>query len=160
MLDRSELTDTYRRFGPTALRRARRMLGNDADAREVVQDVFLSLFETPGQYAGTSSLTTFLYAATTNACLTRLRNQRARARLREEHELALLPTDDRLSQEQELLLRSTLQKMPGELASVAVYHFMDGLTHDEIAELVGCSRRHVGNQLLRAQRWLEEGSSS
>jgi transcriptional antiterminator len=36
---------------------------------------------------------------------------------------------------------------------------MDGLTQDEIAEVMGCSRRHIGNQLLRVQRWAEEGAS-
>lgn len=160
MLDQAELSAMYRRHGPMVFRRARKLLGSEADAGEVVQDVFLSLFERPAQFGGASSLTTFLYAATTHACLSRLRNQRGRARLRSERAEELVPGDpEQLSQEQQLLLRSTLQRMPTDLAHVAVYHFMDGLTQGEIAEVMGCSRRHVGNQLLRVQRWAEERAS-
>ena len=97
------------------LRRACKVLGNEADAREVVQDLLLSLFEKPAQFSGASSMTTFLYAATTNACLTRPRNQRGRERLRLANQDVLTLSNTSLSQEQLLLLRSTLQKMPEEL---------------------------------------------
>ena len=115
MLEPSQMTDTYRRFGPMVLRRACKVLGNEADAREVVQDLLLSLFEKPAQFSGASSMTTFLYAATTNACLTRPRNQRGRERLRLANQDVLTLSNTSLSQEQLLLLRSTLQKMPEEL---------------------------------------------
>ncbi|HYP87242.1 MAG TPA: sigma-70 family RNA polymerase sigma factor [Polyangiaceae bacterium] len=155
-MDQAELAQLYRRHGPMVFRRARQILGNEADAGEVVQDVFLSLFEKPAQFAGASSLTTFLYSATTHACLNRLRNQRGRAKLNRAREAELAPGDtEPLTQEQLLMLQTTLRNMPPELAHVAVYHFMDGLTQDEIAEVMSCSRRHVGNQLARALRWVE-----
>jgi RNA polymerase sigma factor (sigma-70 family) len=161
MLDPVELTAIYRRHGPMVFRRARQILGSESDAGEVVQDMFLSLFEKPAQFAGASSLTTFLYSATTHACLNRLRNQRSRARLREERGAELARDDEQpLTQDQLLLLQATLKSMPSELAHVAVYHFMDGLTQDEIAEVMGCSRRHIGNQLVRVQRWAEEREST
>src|SRR4051812_135657 len=108
MLDQTELTAAYRRHGPMVFRRARKLLGNESDAGEIVQDVFLSLFEKPEQFAGGSSLTTFLYSATTHACLTRLRNQRGRSRLQQERQTELAPEDAReLSQEQLLMLQTT-----------------------------------------------------
>ncbi|HEY8946885.1 MAG TPA: sigma factor, partial [Polyangiaceae bacterium] len=70
------MESVYRRHGAAVYRRALRLLGGDADTHEVVQDVFLNLFENPSQYAGKSALTTFLYSATTHACLNRLRNRR------------------------------------------------------------------------------------
>lgn len=157
MLDHAELSRLYRCHGPMVFRRARQILGSEPDAREVVQDVFLSLFEKPAQFAGASSLTTFLYSATTHACLNRIRSQRTRARLREERGAELTHDDEPpMTQEQLLVLQTTLNSMPAELAHVAVYHFMDGLTQDEIAEVMGCSRRHIGNQLVRVQRWAGE----
>lgn len=71
----------YRRHAASVYRRACTLLGNEADAHEVLQDLFVSLLERPDQFAGGSSLPTFLYSATTHACLNRLRNQKNRARL-------------------------------------------------------------------------------
>src|SRR6185295_4628919 len=75
----------YRRHAPSVFRRARALLGSDADAHEVVQELFLSLFERPDQYQGRSALTTFMYSATTHACLNRIRNRKTRLRLISEH---------------------------------------------------------------------------
>jgi RNA polymerase sigma-70 factor (ECF subfamily) len=144
----------YRRHGPMVFRRARRILGNEGDAHEIVQDVFLSLFENPQQFQGKSSLTTFLYSATTHACLNRLRNQNNRDRLaRERFAHDSDETDRRLSPEQILMLHRALEDMPDELAQVAVYYLVDGLTHEEIARILSCSRRHVGNLLARLETW-------
>ncbi len=130
------------------------MLGVDADAHEVVQEVFLSLVERPEQFAGKSSVTTFLYSATTHACLNRMRNAKTRERLRKDR----LPLPDEtdasgLSAEQLVMLQQAVEAMPDELAEVAVYYLVDGLTHREIARLLSCSRRHVGNLLARLSEW-------
>ena len=44
---------------------------------------------------------------------------------------------------------------------VGVYYFLDGMTHAEIARILGCSRRTVGNRIeaLRAQVQRELGPS-
>ena len=81
MRNEPELALIYQRYAPIVFRRARQILGNEVDAGEVVQDVFLSLLERPEQYGGRSSITTFLYRMTTNACLARLRDERNRERL-------------------------------------------------------------------------------
>jgi RNA polymerase sigma factor (sigma-70 family) len=87
----------YRAHAPGVFRRARQLLGHAADAHEVVQELFLSLFEKPAQYQSKSALTTFLYSATTHACLNRIRNQQNRERLRDEHVGSdLLLADSRL----------------------------------------------------------------
>jgi RNA polymerase sigma factor (sigma-70 family) len=78
------LDTLYRRHAPSVFRRARRLLGNDADAQEIVQEVFVSLFERPEQYAARSALTTFLYSVTTHACLNRIRNRKTRLRILEQ----------------------------------------------------------------------------
>ena len=146
----------YRAHAPTVFRRARKLLGSDADAQDVVSDVFTSLYERPEQYAGRSALATFLYSMTTHACLNQIRNQRRRARLHEagREAIAVGPqhssAPDRAAQLRELLLR-----MPEPLGQVAVYYYLDELTHAEIAELLGCSRRHVGDLLERLGSWMQ-----
>jgi RNA polymerase sigma-70 factor (ECF subfamily) len=41
--------------------------------------------------------------------------------------------------------------LPEDVAAAVVYHHLDGMTHAEVAELLGCSRRQVGYLLERAQ---------
>jgi RNA polymerase sigma-70 factor (ECF subfamily) len=142
----------YTRHAPVVYRRARRLLGNDADAHEIVQDLFMSLFESPEQFHGRSALTTFLYTATTNACLNRIRNQKNRLRLVTENVSADDP-ERPLTPEQLTYLHRLLGAMPEPLGRVAVHYYVDDLSHDDIAKLLGCSRRHVGDLLERVTEW-------
>src|SRR5260370_42649817 len=54
---------------------ARRILNNDDDARDAVQDAFLSAFKEIGRFAGRSRLGTWLHRIVVNAALGRLRNR-------------------------------------------------------------------------------------
>jgi len=108
----------------------------------------MSLVANPSQYAGRGALTTWLYSATTNACLNRLRDARTRRQILERSgppEPARVETapDDAVE------LRRLLARLPEDLARVAVHHHLDAMTHEEIASIMGCSRRHVGNLLAR-----------
>jgi RNA polymerase sigma-70 factor (ECF subfamily) len=139
-------------------RRALRLLGNETDAQEVVQDVFLQLFERADQYAGRSAFTTYLYSVTTNACLSRIRQQKNRSRLLQQHvpSSEQEPADRTIAPDELYRLHEALRRMPEQLARVAVHHYVDDLSHAEIAELIGCSRRHVGNLLERMEEWGRE----
>jgi RNA polymerase sigma-70 factor (ECF subfamily) len=119
-----------------------------------VHDVFVSLLERPEQYRGSSSLSTFLYSAVTHACLNRIRNQRVRLQRLREHWLQVIARP-RVEAPAEIsrALRSALRRMPEPLAEVAVYFYMDGLSHEQIAELLGCSKRQVGYHLAAIERW-------
>jgi RNA polymerase sigma-70 factor (ECF subfamily) len=142
--------DLYRGHAPRALALARRMLRDESEAEEVVHDVFLSLIERPDQFSGKSGFGTFLHGAVTHACLKRLRSRNTRQRLLRdgiEHTLpqAVLGV---LPEEAATLLR-TLQRLPPGLADVAVYYHMHECSRDDIALLMRCSRRHVGNLINR-----------
>lgn len=136
------------------------MLGNSADAHEVVHDVFLSLYERPEQYAGKSSWSTFFYSAITHACLNRLRNGGNRRRLLEETHRIPHPEMLAASPEQAAVLRSVLEQMPEPLAQVSVYYYLDELSHADIARIMGCSSRRVGDLLERVARWAAREESA
>ena len=146
---RVEIEAVYREHGHVVLRRARRILGNDTDAREVLQEIFLSLLDRPDQFDRRSAVTTFLYAMTTNACLNRLRNQRRRAGLlaREARAEGAAAGEGGATLDAARLLAD----LPERLAQVAVHYFIDEMTHEEIAEVLGVSRRQVGNLVARVQ---------
>jgi len=148
---RPSLEQLYITHGPAVLHRARQLLGDEAEAQEVLHDVFTSLLQNPGQFAGLSSAMTFLYRMTTNAALGRLRRRRTRERLlaanyggREE---ATQPSPETLVE-----LRAWLLSLPDDLARVAVYHYLDELTQEEIARVLGCSRQWVGKLLQQLQQ--------
>ena len=144
----------YASHGPAVLRRARQLLGNEADAREVLHDVFASLLEKPEQFTGQSSLMTFLYSMTTHSALGRLRRERTRLELLEANYdpsgQAATPAGHARAE-----LRDVLVALPEDLAAVAVHYYLDEMTQDEIAEVLGCSRQWVTKLIGRLKARVE-----
>ena len=143
------------------MRRARQLLGNDDEARDVLQDVFASLLRRPEQFEGRSSPMTFLYSMTTHCALGRLRLRRTRERLLQAHvdaDAAGSTGSIPAGPEALVQLRDWLSALPEELATVAVYYHLDEMTQDEIASVMGCSRQWVG-KLLRRLRDPARGGS-
>ena len=136
----------YRSHGHLVLRRARILMGSESEAQEALQEVFASLLREPDA-VGTSAVG-WLYRATTHFCLNQLRNQRTGARLLE---AAAPEVASGASAEMLAEVRSLLSRLPPEVAAAAVYHHVDGMTHTEVAGLLGCSRRQVGYLLERAR---------
>jgi RNA polymerase sigma factor (sigma-70 family) len=152
--ERARSGELYRTYAPQAFRRARRVLRSDDDAHEVVNDVFLSLLERPRQYAGQCAFGGFLHSAVTNACLNRLRQRANRGKLASDCNLATLsPPARTVDPEGASTLRSVLARLPSPLADVAVYYHLYELTQDDIARILGCSRRHVGDLVTRLEEW-------
>jgi RNA polymerase sigma factor (sigma-70 family) len=142
----AEIAELYRAHGHVVLRRASAILRSRADAEEITQDLFASLLS-KDIVPERAAMTTYLYAATTHRALNHLRDEKNRQRL--------LATTTRESSAQpsglaRALALETLARMPDDLAQVVVYAYVDEMTHQEIADLLGCSRRHVGDLLQRA----------
>ena len=158
MLPRPSLEELYVNHGPAVLRRARQLLGDEVEAQEVLHDVFTSLLQDPGQFAGMSSAMTFLYRMTTNAALGRLRRRRTHDRLlaanNSGREEPSYPSPEVLVE-----LRAWLLSLPDELARVAIYYHMDEMTQEELANVLGCSRQWVGKllQQLHARERRRQG---
>jgi RNA polymerase sigma factor (sigma-70 family) len=160
-LDRAGIDRLYRVHGHLVLRRAGLLLGNQADAQEALQEVFAALLRSPGEVRRAGSLVAWLYRATTHHCLNVLRRRRTGARLAERHlapatgdgpaaALAGLQRADALAE-----VRRLLALLPDEEGAAVVYHHLDGMTYDEVAGQLGCSRRKVGYLLERAQGLME-----
>lgn len=144
-----DVADLYRKHGGMVLRRARAILGDDERARDVVQDVFL-LLHRQRDAMRSGGLASWLYTATTHRCFNVLRNDGNRSRL-----LGVARTTSATLQpdqgENLVLLRGLLPDIDEETATLAIYRFVDEMTHAEIAAQMGCSRRHVGNLLERLE---------
>ena len=158
-MDARAIEAAYRTHGHSVLRRARAILGNEDDARELLHEVFLTLLDRPQQFNGQSSMTTWLYSVTTHGCLNRLRNAPGRRRRLLEERGAVVVDAPGHNPEREAILRQLLTRLPRELAEVAVYTYLDGMTHEEIAGVLGCSRRHVGDLMARMHASIEREAS-
>ena len=145
----------YRQYACAAFRRAQRILGNSADAHEIVHDVFLSLFERPEQFAARSAFATFLYSMVTHACLNHLRNVSNRRRLLEAHAPSVCVPSESATPEHVVELRALLRRMPEQLAEIAVYRYFDSLPQSDIARVMGCSTRQVVKLLERLEQWAQ-----
>ncbi len=118
-----------------------------------MHDVFMRAFKNLDSFRGESSIVTWLNRIATHTCLNRLRSEKRRARYMAEYSLGL---EARLSStpsiEHEIFLEQLWKELEEEEALMGVYYYVDGLTHAEIARVMGCSPRTVGNRLdsLRA----------
>jgi RNA polymerase sigma-70 factor (ECF subfamily) len=151
-LDRDAIETLYRSHGHIVLRRARRLLGSEPDAQEALQEVFAQLLRSPDVLRAARSVVAWLYQATTHCCLNQLRNRRTGARLLEQGLGPTLEASASSNAEALAEVRSLLALMSPDEAAAVVYHHLDGMTHAEVAELLGCSRRQVGYLLLRGQQ--------
>jgi RNA polymerase sigma-70 factor, ECF subfamily len=149
-IDRDEVKALFSRYGPLVLRRARRILGTEAEAEDATQDVFIKVLASIETFRGESQPSTWLYRITTNLCLNRLRDHRRhRDRLAQENAGRLESTSESGPPEHRITISTLLAELPPELSETAVYYYVDEMDQEEIAKLSGIARRTVGYRLER-----------
>jgi RNA polymerase sigma-70 factor (ECF subfamily) len=143
--------EAYERYGRALIRRAARVVGNPDDARDLVQTLFVDLYQRDDVPLDLP----YLYRAVTNRCLSFLRDESNRARLLEGNVTALAPAartrcDDRVIGLD--LLTKLVRELDDAETEVLTYHYLDDMTQDEIATLLGLSRKTVGKRLERVRQ--------
>src|SRR5262245_51630621 len=131
-LDLRELFDQY---APLIYRRARRILGSDADAADATQEIFIRAMRAADRFQG-SQVLNWLYTITTNHCLNAVRDRRRRRELFEEH-VARAPRPEAAQAPELVLLRRLLAEAPEAQARAAICVYLDGMSHEEAAEVLG-----------------------
>lgn len=144
MVDRSLLESLYSRYSRSVWRRAGRLLADDDAAKDVTQEVFLRAIRADAKVAFDANPMGWLYRVTTNLCLNRLRDAKRRTEILSGYSVEETQDQDA---DTTILVRRILERVPDELQDIAVYYYVDDLSHDEIADIVGVSRRTVGNRL-------------
>ena len=145
------------RYGPMVLRRCRRLLGSEDEALDATQDVFVQLLRHRDRLAEQypSSL---LYRIATNLCLNRIRGRKRGATLPGDEVL------DQIARRQDLdapvLLDRLFRRHPESTRVMAVMHYLDGLTLEEVARDCRMSVSGVRKRLrgLRATLHAMEGA--
>jgi RNA polymerase sigma-70 factor (ECF subfamily) len=101
---------------------------------------------TPCRRSSCASCARWLYRITTNYCLNLIRDAARRRELLEQQGKPS-PIAEEASPEDKHTLRQVLERIPEDLREIAVYYFVDQMNQDEIASIVGVSRRTIGNRL-------------
>ena len=143
-----DIAQLYRRYGDMVLGRCRTLLRNEADAQDVCQEVFLKAHRYRDRFRGDASPSTWLYKITTTTCLNRLRTKK---RQREDFsdEALVIPVEDTVLSGSEArdLVRRLLDLADERTQACIVYHYLDGMTHQEAGELLGISAAAVRKRL-------------
>jgi RNA polymerase sigma-70 factor (ECF subfamily) len=134
-----------------------RMLGNPADAEDLLQEIFIAAHRKLGSFRGESALGTWLYRLATNLCLDHLRSRAAKTNqltgtLDDEPGLADAGsrrladrTVDRLD------LERALAQLPDGARTAFVLHDIEGLEHREVAEALGVAEGTSKSQVHKAR---------
>ncbi len=132
--------------------------GEETAARDVAQDVFVKLYAVLPQFRGDSDFNTWLYRLVANACMDEHRKRRRWLPLEEE---ALLKPSPAESQEQSAMrseLAASVGAAVGELDPrfrlPVLLRYLQGLSYDQIAGALGCSKGTVASRLNRAHKLL------
>jgi len=143
----------YRTHGPMVYRRCRKLLGNDAQARDIMQDVFVELLRRDGQLDDRAPAALLLTIAT-NLCLNQIRNTiRRKTETQDEVLLRLAAGDAPGAAENRALSLNLLRKLFDRQAEstrlIAVMHFVDEMTWEEVARETGLSVSGVRKRVAR-----------
>jgi RNA polymerase sigma-70 factor (ECF subfamily) len=166
--DRAALARLYDRFSPVAYAVALRILGNRADAEDVVQEVFLQVWKRGETFRpDRGSFECWLLTIARNQALARIRAahtiKRHLARLRLDPGGSVSePTDGSVDcEESSLALHSALTKLPDEQRLVLELAYFDGLTQSEIAarldEPLGTVKTRIRLGLARLKQLVGRG---
>lgn len=147
------------------------MTSNREDAADLTQDAFIKAFQSIHRFQGQSSFFTWLYRIAVNSTLTHLR----KAKLRTFFSFEKITQEDKTSEliglltdktggDRELFVKELQEKLNEAMQKLSIKHRtvvtlfeIDGLSHEEIAEVMNCSvgtvrsRLHYAKQLLQAE---------
>ncbi|MEO6259588.1 MAG: sigma-70 family RNA polymerase sigma factor [Thermoanaerobaculia bacterium] len=159
-----------RTYSPTLLRTARRFLRSEEDARDALQDSFVSVFKSIDTFEANAQLSTWLHRIVINRSLMKLRSQRRHPEEDIEKYLPRFLEDghqadpagawpegaDSMIERAELrtLVRESIDRLPETYRVVLVLRDLEELSTEEAAEVLGVTPNAVKIRLHRARQAL------
>ena len=147
---------------------ALRTVGNEEDAADMTQEVFLRAYRALGTFRSESKFSVWLYRLTTNVCIDFLRSRRRHPTVSltaseddDEQPQFDLPADESVGPEQQLtrseMCRSVargLDSLPDDARKILILRELDGLSYAEIGKVLRLEAGTVKSRLFRARRRL------
>ncbi len=169
--DEDAFTELVRTYQHKVFNVVFRIVGDRAEAEEVAQEVFVSVFKHVDGFRGDSKFTTWMYRIATNHARNRVkylarRSQRAHQDLADTSEEAVAdghlgermpgPHEVAVGKELEEIIRDGLAELPEIHRTIVVLRDIEHLSYTEIAEVVDLAEGTVKSRLFRARAALKE----
>lgn len=156
------LSEAFDRLAPAVYGCALRVLGDDAAAQDVVQDVFVELWSNPGRYdPAAATLRTYLTVVARHRAVDLLRSEMRRV-ARQEHSYRLSPGQPDASPCEEVMasetvaaVRAAIRLLPDSQRQIVELAYFGGLTCREAAQAAGIPEGTAKSRLRLALARLE-----
>ncbi|MGB7874796.1 MAG: sigma-70 family RNA polymerase sigma factor [Anaerolineales bacterium] len=172
--DRAEFARLVDMYSTQIYRLALKMLGDEQDAEDVLQNTFMKVLQSVEKFEGRSSLSTWMYRIGVNEALMLLRRQKPTIAVAMDYEddddefqhptqftdWCCLPEEDLLSEEARAHLDKAIRRLPEKLQVVFLLRDIEGLSIRETSEALDLSETAVKTRLLRARLNLREQLST
>ena len=112
----------------------------------MMQEVFVRVLAKESSFRGDAPILHWMYRITTNVSLDRIRKRRTHPVVKDPDAVRRL-VDEQVDATDRLAVLEVLGRMDEKTQQIAVYHYMDGMKMEEVAEVVGYSRKTVGKKL-------------
>jgi RNA polymerase sigma-70 factor (ECF subfamily) len=148
------------------------ILRNEADAEEITQDVFMTVYQKIDSFKGDSAFFSWIYRICVNACLMRLRNRKRTDAVSIEEFMPVFTEEGRhaseigdwsreverrvLNRELGDVLRTFIAELSEKYRVVLVLSDVEGLSNEETANILGLTIPAVKSRLHRARLYLRE----
>lgn len=156
--DLGAFEDLYRQHSTRLYNLAFRMVGNAADAEDLLQDIFLTVYRKLESFRGASALGTWLYRLGMNVCLDRLRSKAAR------QDQATDALDERLGGQttgslagvSRIDLERAIASLPEGSRAAFLLHDVEGFDHTEVGQMLGVAEGTSKSQVHKARLRIRE----
>ena len=158
----------YQMYSRRVYAKCLRMVGNEADAEDLTQEVFLHVFRKMDSFRGESAFSTWLYRVAINFVLARLRRKslnittsleeitESKEVISSLHQFLGAPDSVLTAAVDRLDLQCAVSQMPAGYKQVFPMHYVEGYEHHEIARMLGLTTGTSKSQLFKARVWLRE----
>ena len=150
---RTQVAELYASLGPAVYRRCLKLLRDRDEARDATQDVFMKLVRDMDRLQDRETVMPWIYRVATNHCLNVIRSRR-RAGVNvsadgDALELAPAQPSGATTYPDRALARAVLTHFDEDTQAVAVGVLVDGMEHEELARVLGVSRKTIQRRLDR-----------
>jgi RNA polymerase sigma-70 factor (ECF subfamily) len=155
------LAELFRRFEGKLYTYSLKFTRQQELAEEILQDVFVSLWEYRAEIDTSLPLGALLYRMTRNKILNALRQETRLAEQRKTYSFSMEVSRD-LTEERVVLndyhriMDKAIENLPKQRRSIFKMNHLDGMSYDEIAETLGISRNTVRNQMIKSMKYVRD----
>ena len=146
----------YRAHGERMKSIAFNHLGNVSDAEDAVQETLLKVHRAAASYTGEASFSTWMYRILINTCYDALRRRKRRPEETAIEELPLERSTSAVDDAKRITLRKLLGTLTDQRRTVFTLFEIEGLSHAEIASILGITEGNSKWILFSTKKQLQE----